>query len=113
MKSNFLNSPLQVVRTRIQAEFLHSKHKIIKYAISKEMANIVKAEGFMALYKGFSACLIGIMHPIIYFPLYENLKWRCKKAKGKVGSGDIFVISCVSKIVSTMITYPHILLRSR
>lgn len=101
------------MRTRVQAEFLHSEEKKIKYSISRMMGRIVKKEGFLALYKGFSACLIGIVHPIIYFPLYENLKWRCKKSKGKVTSLDIFVISCVTKVVATSITYPHILLRSR
>lgn len=77
------------------------------------MRKIVKNEGYLALYKGLSACMLGLIHPIVYFPLYENLKWRTKKKKGKVGSIDIFVISCVSKLIATMTTYPHVLLRSR
>ena len=77
------------------------------------MQKIVKNEGYLALYKGLSACMLGLIHPIVYFPLYENLKWRTKKKKGKVGSLDIFMISCVSKFIATMTTYPHILLRSR
>lgn len=77
------------------------------------MQRIVENEGFFALYKGLTACAIGLLHPIVYFPLYENLKWRCKKAKGNVNSLDIFFIAVVSKLVSTAITYPHIVLRSQ
>lgn len=77
------------------------------------MRQIAEKEGFFALYKGLIACSIGLLHPIVYFPLYENLKWRCKKAKGKVDSLDIFFIAVVSKLVSTAITYPHIVLRSQ
>ena len=86
---------------------------MIKYSIIEIIRDITKKEGFLALYKGLSACCLGLIHPIIYFPLYENLKWRCKKYKGKIKSTDIFVISCISKITSAFLTYPHVLLRSQ
>lgn len=77
------------------------------------MKMIIEKEGFFALFKGLTACTFGLLHPIVYFPLYENLKWRTKKYKGKVSSSDIFLIACVSKLVSTFTTYPHVVLRSR
>lgn len=38
------------------------------------MRAIVKEEGFLALYKGLGASVIGLSHVAIYFPIYENLK---------------------------------------
>ena len=31
-------------------------------------------EGIRALYQGFAASFIGLLHPIIFFPLYEKAK---------------------------------------
>jgi hypothetical protein len=38
------------------------------------MNDIVKKEGFSSLYKGFSASIIGISNPLIFFPTFESLK---------------------------------------
>ena len=35
---------------------------------------IAKTEGFLSFYKGILSSLIGLMHPIIQFIIYENLK---------------------------------------
>ena len=47
--------------------------------IFKAMRIIAKNEGVMTLYQGLQPSMIGLMHPIIYFPLYEKSKIYFKK----------------------------------
>jgi hypothetical protein len=35
------------------------------------MRNIYCKEGFNSLFKGVSASIIGVVHPLVFFPLYE------------------------------------------
>jgi hypothetical protein len=35
------------------------------------MKNIYCKEGFGALFKGVSASIVGVVHPLVFFPLYE------------------------------------------
>ncbi len=44
------------------------------HSIYHGFTSIIRKEGFLALYKGFIPSTIGIIHPIIQFPLYEQLK---------------------------------------
>ena len=82
-----VSNPLVVVRTRMQAEIfnntsdLHFKKKYGDGFVSiyKTMNDIVKKEGFSSLYKGFSASMIGLSNPLIFFPTYESLKIYFKK----------------------------------
>ena len=41
------------------------------------MLQIQQKEGVRALYQGLSASMIGVLHPLIYFPLYEKSKIYC------------------------------------
>jgi solute carrier family 25 (mitochondrial folate transporter), member 32 len=80
--SNFITNPLWVVRTRMQSEIFDNgcqEHFNRKYnhgvfSIYKNIYTLAKTEGVRALYKGFSATMLGILHPIIFFPTYEKLK---------------------------------------
>ena len=40
----------------------------------KAMYIIVQREGIVSLYQGLTASMIGVLHPLIYFPLYEKSK---------------------------------------
>lgn len=77
-----VSNPLVVVRTRMQAEIfnntsdLHFKNKYGDgfTSIFKVTNDIVKKEGFSSLYRGFSASMLGLSNPLIFFPAYESLK---------------------------------------
>ena len=122
---NFITNPLWVIRTRMQTEiFFNSstEHFNKKYShgplsIFTNIFDIVKNEGFRALYKGFSATMIGIIHPIVFFPLYEKLKIHLKENYDQDSenlSTKYIVLSTVTaKLISSAISYPHEVLRSR
>ena len=74
-------------------------------------------EGFRALYKGFSATMIGIIHPICFFPLYEKLKIHLKENYDKdsehLSTRYIVLATVFAKLISSAVSYPHEVLRSR
>jgi hypothetical protein len=71
----------------MQAEIFNSScdiHFAEKYhhgmlSIFKNLAKIRREEGFLALYKGLPPTLIGIIHPLVFFPCYEKLKIHFKE----------------------------------
>lgn len=122
---NFITNPLWVVRTRMQSEIFENmchEHFKAKYnhgvlSIYKNVYTLAKTEGLMALYKGFSATMLGILHPIIFFPVYEKLKIYFKnnydQHSQNLSAKYIVVSSIMAKIFSSCISYPHEVLRSR
>ena len=79
---------------------------------------IVNKEGYSALYKGLSASYIGVIHPLIFFPLYEKSKIYClsnyePKGTKKLSALSIFMCSTFSKTLASIASYPHELLRAR
>lgn len=123
---NFITNPLWLVRTRMQSEAFKnssSEHYDKKYkhgasSLFRNIRHIANTEGFLALYKGYTASLMGIVHPLVFFPLYEKLKIYFKnnhEAPGADKLSNKFIIfsSVVSKILSSLASYPHEVLRSR
>ena len=118
---NVITNPFWLVRTRMQAEvFRHSSqlHYSRKYkSIFGTIYKIYSREGFFALYTGLSASLLGLSHVWIYFPLYEALKLYFKssyQSSNEVLDSKFIVCSSLSaKLVTSWITYPHEVVRSR
>jgi solute carrier family 25 folate transporter 32 len=79
---NVITNPMWMVRTRMQAEIFVSKsneHYQLKYkhgplSMLRVMKEISKKEGLLALYRGAPASMIGVLHPLVFFPSYEKLK---------------------------------------
>ena len=81
--TNIITNPFWMVRTRMQAETFraHTEEGYrSKYPpnIFKTMRKIQRQEGFKTLYNGLAASMLGVAHPLIYFPLYEKSKiyWK-------------------------------------
>jgi len=123
---NIITNPLWVVRTRMQSEILKNPsedHFKRKYnhgplSVAKNLNDIFRNEGFKALYKGLSATMVGIIHPIIFFPAYENLKILLKNKyepqnDGKLSNSLIAASTIIAKVSASLISYPHEVLRSR
>ena len=74
--------------------------------------SIYKLEGFRAFYKGLLPSLLGVSHVAVQFPLYEKAKaWA--ETDGKLTPSRILICSASSKMVASLITYPHEVLRTR
>ncbi|KYR00569.1 mitochondrial substrate carrier family protein [Tieghemostelium lacteum] len=125
VNSTFTN-PIWVVKTRFITQEMKGRQR--KYTgIIQCFISIYKEEGFAAFYKGLGPSLLGIAHVGVQFPLYEKFKLiLAEKNRMKLGDGgvsqtsesnlsiiDIMVASSVSKIIASMVAYPHEVLRSR
>ena len=71
----------------------------------------------LALYQGLTASMFGVIHPIIYFPIYEKSKIYFKNnwdAESKnLQSRYVLVSACGSKAIASALTYPHEVVRAR
>ena len=122
-----VTNPFWVVRTRIQTLHLHAGDNLTvsnkaHYSVStlQMFRRIYRAEGIMAFYKGLTASFLGLSHVAIQFPMYEYLKKEMAAYRSKCGESseyilmlDIVFTSLVAKLVASLITYPHEVLRSR
>ncbi|KAI8817414.1 mitochondrial carrier domain-containing protein [Fimicolochytrium jonesii] len=117
----FVN-PLWVIRTRMMVQStVKGQASATHYtSTSHALSSILRTEGFSALYKGFVPSLLGITHVAVQFPLYERLKVVMRDLEKKRGRVDqdlsavsILLASAGSKMVASVATYPHEVLRTR
>jgi solute carrier family 25 folate transporter 32 len=78
---------------------------------------IYQQEGLKALYRGVVPSMFGLIHVGIQFPTYEYLlakqaQLRHEEVKD-LTAGQVFVASALSKVIASVIAYPHEVLRSR
>jgi hypothetical protein len=62
--------------------------------------------------------MVGVIHPLIYFPLYEKSKIYLKNnvqanAEASIELKYVFVSAIFCKAFTSMITYPHEVVRAR
>ena len=123
---NILSNPLWMVRVRMQSEIFNNpcmdqfrkKYGFGLFSLFRIMADISKKEGFLALYKGIWASMIGIIHPLVYFPMYEIMKIKLlekfeEPGATKLSSKFVALNAIVCKAVASAASYPHEVLRSR
>jgi hypothetical protein len=68
-----LTNPLWVVKVRMQTQ--SSAETRAKYnSIPNTFRTIIHEEGYAGLFKGLPVSLVGTIHVVIQFPLYEYLK---------------------------------------
>jgi len=101
-------NPLWVVKTRMQAEGYQGN-------VIDSLRYLVRQDGVRGLFKGLNASLVGTAHAGIQFPVYERLKLTIAgyQKKEQCGTLDLLAASSLSKLVATIITYPHQVLRTR
>ncbi|WFD32751.1 hypothetical protein MSPP1_003802 [Malassezia sp. CBS 17886] len=124
--STSCTSPLWVVKTRCMLQtrsvpedvrYRNTLHAIIK---------IYHQEGIGGFYKGLLPSLLGVSHVAIQFPLYEYFKRiarACNAARGSPAEkheqrgsptpGMILLCSGGSKMLASVATYPHEVMRTR
>jgi solute carrier family 25 folate transporter 32 len=87
---NIVTNPLWVVRTRMISAVYHKIEcfDLQKMSVRQHLAHIVRQEGFLALYKGLAASLIGLSHVALQFPLYELFK---EQARARTDDGKVRV----------------------
>jgi len=116
-----ITNPIWVVKTRIQTQNMGVKMgangttAMYKGTIDA-LVRIGREEGLAGLYSGFLPSLLGVMHVVIQFPLYEQMKQSFAKAHNnemdKLTPAELIVASAVSKMAASTATYPHEVIRS-
>ena len=104
--STFVTNPLWLIRVRMQVQ---QTNKSSGYSIMKD---IVKNEGFFALYRGISTSIFSVIHVAVYFPLYEYMKDLVLQDHIPTFFG-ILLSSWIPKIIASGLSYPYELLRAR
>ncbi|KAN0023724.1 hypothetical protein ACTFIV_008111 [Dictyostelium citrinum] len=112
--TSICTSPIWLIKTRFITQEMVGRQK--KYrGIVHSMISIYHEEGFRGLYKGLGPSLLGVLHVGVQFPLYEKFKSILQETnKNKeLGVVEIMLASSVSKIIASIVAYPHEVLRAR
>ncbi|KAF0852846.1 mitochondrial solute carrier family 25 (mitochondrial folate transporter) member 32 [Andalucia godoyi] len=112
-------SPIWVVRTRLQLQ-TSNKYKSVHDCIRK----IYRHEGLRSFYAGLAPSFFGLIHVGVQFPVYEYFKEELRRRRrrgihdplhhdSKLPIHEIIGASALSKMIASMVAYPHEVLRTR
>lgn len=121
--STILTNPIWVIKTRLMLQTNLGENITHYKGTLDAFIKIPQQEGIRALYTGLVPSLLGLFHVAIHFPIYEKLKVRfhCYSViineKGEketsINIKNLSMASSVSKMMASLITYPHEILRTR
>jgi solute carrier family 25 folate transporter 32 len=109
--STICTNPLWVIKTR----FMTQSPDEIRYRHTLDaFRTIFKQEGIRGFYRGLLPSLLGIVHVVVQFPLYEQLKvWAQDDPETPLSQFWVLVCSGVAKMTASITTYPHEVIRTR
>ncbi|CAI8509487.1 unnamed protein product [Hanseniaspora opuntiae] len=131
--SSTLTNPIWVVKTRLMLQ-VNQKTSVVVQSIDAQplkhtntsiettryngtfdcFKKMYKEEGLKSFYSGLTPTLFGVVHVAIHFPLYEYCKNHIFKIDNRSENNfqNLFLSSCISKMIATAITYPHEIVRT-
>lgn len=73
---------------------------------------IYNEEGIGGFFKGVVAGLFLTINPVIQYIIYEYLKEKFVDGEGNFATGHILWISFISKLITTLVTYPALTVKT-
>lgn len=107
-------NPAFVVRTRLQTQALHTSGR--QPGFFETARSLYQQNGIPTFYRGMTANIMGLSHVAVQFPAYEALKRELSKYSPHnepLTAGALVVASGLSKMIASLLTYPHEVIRSR
>lgn len=118
--STVVTNPIWVVKTRLMLQTHIGSNTTHYQGTYDAFKKIINQEGVKALYAGLVPSLLGLLHVAIHFPVYERLKvsFKCYQRdessnESKINLKRLILASSVSKMVASVLSYPHEILRTR
>ncbi|CAN7937246.1 unnamed protein product [Ixodes hexagonus] len=114
-------TPLWVVNTRIKMQgaklVAGDRDSLRKYpryeGLWHGLRHIARTEGLGALWSSTLPSLVLVSSPAVQFMVYEALKRRAADANLPLNGAVVFAIGALSKVVSTIATYPLQLVQAK
>ncbi|KAK9473963.1 mitochondrial carrier domain-containing protein [Dipodascopsis tothii] len=114
--STTVTNPIWVVKTRLMTQ---SPHTSWHYSGTWDAFHqMFRKEGLGSFYAGLAPALLGLTHVAVQFPLYEEFKSLLVPTPESNPSeshkvGGIILASSMSKMLASVATYPHEVIRTR
>jgi adenine nucleotide transporter 17 len=102
------SNPIWVLNARMSK----SKKEIGKVTNMQMIQQMIKEEGVGAFFKGLIPSLFLTANPVINFIIYEMLRIRLIDSKGNISAVNIILISVISKLITTLVTYPMLTIKT-
>ena len=106
-----VTNPIWLVKTRLQLQVNGEGQTQHYRGFTDAVRTILREEGPLGLYRGFTPALFLTSHGAIQFAFYEKMKVLVRDFTGKdEGEQPAWVsmgLGGISKIVAAMVTYPY------
>jgi adenine nucleotide transporter 17 len=102
------SNPIWVLNSRMAK----SKKDVGNKTNLEMIKQIYNEEGIGAFFKGVVPAIILTINPVIQFILYEFLRAKLVDEKGNISGINIIIISIISKLITTLITYPMLTVKT-
>jgi adenine nucleotide transporter 17 len=96
------SNPIWVLNVRM-AKAKKEQADLTNWQMVKQILN---EEGIGGFFKGVLPALILTCNPVIQFVIYETLRMKFLDSKGNISGLNIVIISIISKLITTITTYP-------
>lgn len=116
-----ISNPIWVVNTRQTVRTTQptgATPVLRRLSFLATLRSIVEKDGVRALWKGIGPALVLVTNPVLQYTAFEQLKtWvlasRAARGRAFLRDWDYFWLGALSKLISTSITYPQIVIKAR
>jgi len=114
-----VTQPIWLVKTRLQLQTNHAQETLYKSPWDA-LVKTINNEGKLAIFKGMSASYLGLTETVLQFTIYEIMKNKILQQKATIHEHkptlsimEVLLLSSISKLIASMVTYPHEVIRTR